>query len=201
MNDKKNEKIANLQEDFNKIQDNNKDLDINVYLAKMGDLPDFGQIEIYDYESDMELCKTEATKVLNSMVNLYLSDAPHIKNDPYIIAKVENDAKVYAKALFLDKMGTKQLITQQRQVDNGDNNARMYEVMNQTMGEYRDNIKFSLTLKSELEKYWKEIRKDFGLNEMQAKQKEEIIDEDTEPHMIMDSRKMIEFSNYLKNKK
>ncbi len=40
MAEKKTEKIQNLQEEFNKIQEENKDLDVNMYLAKLDDLPE-----------------------------------------------------------------------------------------------------------------------------------------------------------------
>jgi len=205
MADKKNEKINNLQEEFNKIQEENKDLDVNMYLAKMDDLPELGEIQIYNYESDIEEAKDRADNVLSSLVDLYLGDAPKIKEHPYIKAKLEEDADVYAKTLFLSKMTTKTFINQMRQVDNGDNNARMYEVMNQTMGEFRDNIKFSQSQRTELEKFWKEMRKDMGLNEMQDKTPEIELNEDGEEgkddNMVVDSRKMNDLiSNYLKNK-
>ena len=50
MADKKTEKFNNLQEEFNKIQDENKHLDIGMHLATLGDLPDLGEIQIYNYD-------------------------------------------------------------------------------------------------------------------------------------------------------
>ena len=46
---KKEEKIKNLQDEFSRIQEQNKDVDVTKYLAKREDhLPDLGTIQIYD---------------------------------------------------------------------------------------------------------------------------------------------------------
>ena len=201
---KKAGKINNLQAEFTKIQEENKNLDVNMYLAKMDDLPELGEMQLYDYDADVIETKGRADGVVGSLVDLYLGDAPKVKEHPYIKAKLEEDADVYAKTLFLTKMTTKTFINQMRQVDNGDNNARMYEVMNQTMGQFRDNIKFSQSQRTELEKFWKEMRKDMGLNEMQDKVVEPPVDNKDgikDDNMVVDSRKMNDLiSNYLKNK-
>jgi hypothetical protein len=198
----KNDKINNLQEEFNKIQEDNKDLDVNMYLAKVDDLPEFGEIEIYDYNADVVESKDRAEEVLNSLLDLYLGDLPSVMQHSYIKNKVKEDALNYAETLFLIKMTRKTFISQMRQVDNGDNNARMYEVMNQTMTQMRDNIKFNTSVKSDLEKFYKDIRKDMGANEVQTQAEEDIKqDDDKNDSMVMDSRKMNEMLlNHLKNK-
>jgi hypothetical protein len=201
MAEKKNDKINNLQEEFNKIQEENKDLDVNIYLAKLDDLPELGEIQIYNYEADIVEAKKRADNVLNSLLDLYLGDAPKVKEHQYIQNKVYEDAQNYAETLFLIGMTRKHFISQLRQVDNGENNARMHEVVNQTMGQMRENIKFNTSVKSDLEKFYKEIRKDLGLNDMQNQVQEEFDDTEANDNMVMDSRKMNEMiSSYLKNK-
>lgn len=199
--DKKTEKINNLQGEFNKILDENKDLDVNTYLAKMGDLPDFNEIQIYDYDADIDDAIKRADVVLDSLVDLYLGDAPNVKDHDYIKNKVKEDSLNYAETLFLTKMTRKQFISQLRQVDNGDNAPRMHEVVGQTMTQMRDNIKFATSVKTELEKFYKDIRKDLGLNDMQNKQTIQENIEDKDENMVIDTRKMNDMiSNYLKNK-
>ena len=80
---------------------------------------------------------------------------------------MKEDAMVYAEAIFLTKMTRKNLLTQMRQVDNGDNSARMHEVVNQTVGQIRENAKFLSGQKSELEKFYKTLRKDLGYSEIE----------------------------------
>lgn len=190
--DKKNEKINNLQAEFNKIQEENKDLDVNMYLAKMDDLPELGEIQIYDYESDVEEARNRAGNVLDSLVDLYLGDAPNVVSHSYIKNKVEEDSLVYAETLFLTKMARKTFIMQLRQIDNGTNGPRDFEVINQTMGQVRDNIKFANTQKSEIEKSYLNLRKDLGLNEIETKETDIIQEDGTvkEENIVVDSRRM-----------
>ena len=58
-------------------------------------------------------------------------------------------------------MTRKNFLTQLRQVDNGDSSARMHEVVNQSISQIRDNIKFAQSQRTELEKYYKDMRKDY----------------------------------------
>jgi len=203
---KKEEKINDLQNEFNRIQEDNKDLDVSKYLAKREDLPDLGEIQIYDYDSDIDESQKQANQVLESLVDLYLGDNPSIAHHQYVINKMKEDAQVYADTIFLQKMTRKNFLTQLRQVDNGDSSARMHEVINQSISQIRDNIKFSQNQRTELEKFWKEMRRDLGLNEisesMEQKNIEQQTDDVKEDGKIVDTRSLNNMiDNYLKNKK
>lgn len=205
---KKEEKINDLQSEFNRIQEENKELDVSKYLAKREDLPDLGEIQIYEYETDIEDSKVQASEVLESLVDLYLGDNPEVLKHPYIINKMKEDAQVYADTIFLQKMTKKNFLTQLKQVDNGDSSARMHEVINQSISQIRDNIKFSQSQRTELEKYWKEVRKDLGMNEIAESNEEKNLknqkddNSDKKDGQIInpkDLNNMID--NFLKNKK
>jgi hypothetical protein len=192
---KKEEKINDLKEQFNKIQEDHKDFDVNKYLAKREeDLPDLGEIQIFDYDLPLEQAKEQATEVLESMVDLYLGDNPQVASHKYIQKKMREDARVYADTIFIQEMTKKNLLTQLRQVDNGDTSARMHEAINQSIANVRDNIKFSQSQRSELEKYWKEMRRDLGLNEISEEMEQKNIensDEDPkEDGKIVDARSL-----------
>jgi hypothetical protein len=198
---KKEQKINELQDEFDRIQNQNKDLDVSKYLATKDDLPDLGEIQIYDYDNDIQDAKSQANEILESLVDLYLGDSP-VSQHQYIRNKMKEDAMVYAETIFLQKMTRKNFLTQLRQVDNGDNSARMHEVVNQTISQIRENTKFATTQRTELEKFYKEIRKDLGLNEM-PKRTETIEEEENkiETGQITDSRSLNEMiDKYLKNK-
>ena len=166
MSKAENERIR-IQDEFDEIQSENGEFDISKHLARPEDLPDLGEIEIYDYDSDMTVASQQSMEVLESLVDLYLSDVPELKEHPYIRNKMRDDALVYAETIFLSKMTRKNFLSQLRQVDNGDNSARMHEVVNQTIGQIRENSKFSSTQRTELEKFYKGLRKDLGLNEIE----------------------------------
>lgn len=193
-----------LKDEFDQIQSEGGEFDISKHLAKAEDLPDLGQIEIYDYETDMTVSSQQSMEVLESLVDLYLSDIPQLKEHPYIRNKMKEDAMVYAEGIFLQRMTRKNFLSQLRQVDNGDSSARMHEVVNQTIGQIRENSKFLMGQRTELEKFWKTLRKDMGYNEIEnpdIKNSEQLSDESQSEGEIMDSRKLNEMiKNAMLNK-
>lgn len=191
----KSEKERNrLQDEFDQIQSESGDFDISKHLAKPEDLPDLGEIEIYDYDADLSVSSQQSMEVLESLVDLYLSDVPQLKEHPYIKNKMKDDATVYAEALFLAKMTRKNFLNQLRQVDNGDNSARMHEVVNQTIGQIRENSKFLSGQRTELEKFYKNLRADLGLNDIESPDAMRTTkdDSDDDDGAVMDNRKLNE---------
>ena len=164
---KSDEERNRLQDEFDQIQSEGGDFDFSKHLAGPDDLPDLGEIEIYDYDTDLTVASQQSTDVLESLVDLYLSDIPQLKEHPYIKIKMREDAMVYAEGIFLQKMTRKNFLSQLRQVDNGDNSARMHEVVNQTLGQMRENSKFLMGQRTDFEKFWKTLRKDVGYNEIE----------------------------------
>lgn len=184
-----------IQSEFDEIQSESNKFDISMHLARPEDLPDLGEIEIYDYDSDLTSSTQRSMQVLESLVDLYLSDVPQLKEHPYIRNKMKDDAMVYAESIFLSKMTRKNFLSQLRQVDNGDNSARMHEVVNQTIGQIRENAKFSSTQRTELEKFYKGLRKDLGLNEIDSPDVQRAVDssesiKSEENGSIVDNRKL-----------
>jgi hypothetical protein len=191
---KQDQERIRIQDEFDQIQSENSEFDISKHLARPEDLPDLGEIELYDYDADLTVSMQQSMGVLESLVDLYLSDIPKLKDHNYIKNKMREDATVYAEALFLAKMTRKNFLSQLKQVDNGDNAARMHEVVNQTIGQIRENSKFLLTQRTELEKFYKTLRKDLGYNEIEnpevKKAEEEQSNEESTDGMVMDNRKL-----------
>lgn len=192
-----------LQDEFEQIQSQVGEFDISKHLAKSEDLPDLGEIEIYDYETDILSSSKQSHEVLESLVDLYLGDIPQLKKHPYISNKMKEDAGVYAEAIFLQRMTRKNLLSQLRQVDNGDNSARMHEVVNQTISQMRENSKFLSNQRTELEKFWKTLRNDMGYNEIDSpetnQQKEK--DDDKDSGEVYDNRRLNELIKVAMSKK
>ncbi len=199
---KQDKERVRLKDEFDLIQaENNDDFNIANHLAKPEDLPMLGEIELYDYDSDITVSVNQSMDVLESLVDLYLDDVPALKEHPYIKNKMKEDANVYAEAIFLSKMTRKNFLSQLRQVDNGDNSARMHEVVNQTIGQIRENGKFLSNQRTELEKFYKTLRNDMGYTEIENI-KEDIVDDDKEPDgVIMDNKKLNEMIKNAMNTK
>jgi hypothetical protein len=157
----KEDKKKSLEEELNRIQNDNQDLVVSNYIAQEEDIPDFGSIEIYDYNKDVEDSNKSAKELMESLFEFYFKDVPGIKENKYLMKKIEEDALVYAESIFLQKMTRRNFIKQLSQVDSGSDSARHHEVINDTVSQIRDNIKFSQSQRTELEKYYKEMRKDY----------------------------------------
>ena len=160
------DKKTDLEKQFQNIKNSAPPINPGNHLVEDEDMPDFGEIEIYDYESDVLDSLEVATDVIDSLADLYLGDDEKIKNHRYIQNKMADDAEHYAEAKLLSKITRKTLIQILRQVDNGDNSARMYEVVNQTIKSQQDNNKYLSGVKTDIEKFYRGIRKDLGLTEL-----------------------------------
>lgn len=163
-NEKDNEK-RRIDDEFDMINGSSKELDVQQFIMKPDELSDFGPIQEHDYLGEIDRTQEEAKPILEDLVSLYV---PEIKGHPYLIRKINEDARVYSKSLFLEKMIERLFIKQLKQVDLGDSSARMYEVINQTIKEIRETNKDGRTARTEIEKIYKEMRKDLGLNELSA---------------------------------
>ena len=198
MSTKKDREFDRLKDEFDMIQEKNGEYDISKHLAKMEDLPDLGNIEIYDYDSDVDEVMDRGSDVLESLVDLYLGDVPEIKEHPYIKNKRNEDALVYAETLFLQKMTRRNFLSQLKQVDSGDNSARMHEVINQTISQIRENSKFASTQRNELEKFYKQFRLD--LNDVSPKLGSSSVKDDDDG-VITDTKKINDMVNAAIKKK
>jgi len=73
----------------------------------------------------------------------------------------------------------------------------MHEVVNQTIGQIRENAKFLSNQRTDLEKFYKTLRNDLGLNnienpEVAKMQTESQEEQSSEDGQIMDNRKLNE---------
>lgn len=186
---------SRLTDEFDLIQEENREFDISQHLATIDDLPDLGQIELYDYDADLTMVTQKGMEVLESLVDLYLGEFPELKHNAYIRNKMKEDAMVYAETLFLQKMTRKNFLSQLRQVDNGDNSARMHEVINQTIREVRENSKFASTMRSDLEKFYKDFRGDLMEVADKMKQNNPQSTNDEDEGQIVDAKKLNDMIN------
>jgi hypothetical protein len=197
---KNDEKRSTLEDEFAKIQSEHKDSDMEKYLVDVEeDLPGFGELEIYDYDTDLESSKDISEGVIESLVDLYLGDAPEIKNHGYVQQKKLQDMQDYADSRFLTKMSKKLLLQMLRQIDNSDNSARMYEVATKLIETNNNLNKDSRVSRSEIEKFYKEIRVDMGLNDLSKNT--EVESDDADGQIINTMNLNDKIDEYIKNKK
>tara|TARA_R110000772_G_scaffold66676_6_gene148372 strand:- start:274 stop:897 length:624 start_codon:yes stop_codon:yes gene_type:complete len=200
---KNQQKKQDLDDEFDQIKNlHSSKVDINKFMVNNEeDLPGFGEIEIYDYKSDINKAKQTGEKILNDLVDLYLGDIPDIKEHPYIQSRMGEDAEYYSQMKVIQKLSEKLLLQQMRQIDAGDVAPRMYEITSKHIGEIRENIKDGRKARLEIEDMYKKMRVDLGLNENMSKV-HEIESDDEEDVNIVDTSKLNDvIDNYLKNSK
>lgn len=194
-------KKENLEDEFDRIQNQHSNINVQDYLVNPDtDLPEFGKLEIYDYDSDMDIVSDLSEEVIDNLVDLYLGDNEDIIKHPYIKQKKAQDKEDYADARFLGKMAKKMLLQNLKQIDNGDNGARMYEVATKLMSEIREINKDSRSSRTEIEKYYKDLRADMGLNDM-GSDKVDVSESEEETHIINTKDLTAKIDEYLKGKK
>ena len=65
----------------------------------------------------------------------------------------------------------------------------MHEVVNQSANQIRENIKFTTTLKTDMESFYKTLRKDLGMTELSEVNEDKIAEtSDDKPYKIFDPR-------------
>ena len=160
------DKKQQLDSEIEHIKQNTK-IDMRKYIVEESeeDLPGFGEVELYDYDSEIEKSKVIGVDLLNDLVDLYLGDNEEIRNHAYIKSRVREDAEYYSQMKVIQKLSEKLLLQQMRQIDSGDISPRMYEITTKQIGEIRENIKDGRKARLEIEDMYKQMRKDLGLNE------------------------------------
>jgi hypothetical protein len=198
---KNQQKKQDLDDELNQIENQHKSIDITKYMVNSDeDMPGFGEVELYNYDQDIEKSKEIGKRIISDLVDLYLSDAPSVKEHPYIKSRMDEDAEYYSQMKTIQKLSEKLLLQQMRQIDAGDSSPRMYEITSKHIGEIRENIKDGRNARMEIEKMYKEMRKDLGLNDTVNNDDYKSESED-DKGIIMDGSSInSRIEDYLKNK-
>tara|TARA_R110000772_G_scaffold2410_2_gene8400 strand:- start:21254 stop:21892 length:639 start_codon:yes stop_codon:yes gene_type:complete len=201
---KNQQKKQDLDDEFDQIkQQHSGKIDISKYMVDSDeDMPGFGEIELYDYKSDIDKSKATGHKIIKDLVDLYLSDVPDIKEHPYIQSRMDEDAEYYSQMKVIQKLSEKLLLQEMRQIDAGDVSPRMYEITSKHIGEMRENIKDGRKARLEIEDMYKKMRLDLGLNETARNDSYKIEDGEEDDVKIVDTSKLNDtIDNYLKQRK
>ena len=158
---RKEEELNNLYSDAK-----NDSLDMNnQLLALPEDFPDMPELEMYDYDKDLEESLKEGKEVIDNMAGLYLNNNTEILNHPYLLKKKQHDADNQADILFLKKMSKRALIMQLRSMDMGDTSPRHFETFYTGLREIREINKQSTSSQNLMETFYKTLKNDLGLED------------------------------------
>lgn len=198
---KNQQKKQDLDSQLDQIERSTVNNDMQKYLVNSDeDLPGFGEVELYDYNNDIDKAKQTGKKLLADLVDLYLGDSG-IAEHPYIQSRMDEDAEYYSQMKVVQKLSEKLLLQQMKQIDAGDIAPRMYEITSKHIGEIRENIKDGRNARLEIEKMYKEMRKDLGLGETVNNDKYKSEEDEEVDGIIMNSSTInTQIENYIKNR-
>jgi hypothetical protein len=143
------------------------------YASILPDIPGM-EIEIHDYDKDIELIKIESKDTLESLANLYLTDEMMKSKNVYKIIK--DDSMALSKLSFSIECAQRALISCMRQLDAGINDPEMYQSVAMFQKEMRDTVKMAYDLQKKMKDFYRELKlelADLNVGE-QTKQENEI---------------------------
>lgn len=205
-------KIENFRKNINSLEGEmrslNEQLDLNPedLLASNDLLDSIQDIQIFDYDKEIQCIKEDSYETLDCLSKLYLSaEDINIKNLNNII---KNDAENLSDLKFTISCNKRAIVSIMKNLDLGINDPLMYSGLGAVQKELRETIKLSYELQKKMLTFYKDIRdelsqiKTIQINEEEEYQKyEEINDEDESTLHIVDYDKLTqELDDLRKNK-
>jgi hypothetical protein len=159
---KKAEDKNDLEEQFDEIKEKHSDFTPDVFFPG-NELPGLGEnVEVYDYEGEFDKLREKAEKVIEIMVlNIFNNDEKVLK-DPIIVEKMKDDVDSYTDLKFAVIMSRRLFMNGMKDLDNGAQNSRMYEVVSKMQAEMRHNNKMLTTLMKEFNASYRQLKEDMA---------------------------------------
>jgi hypothetical protein len=162
------------------------------YSSMLPDIPGL-EIEIHDYEKDIELIKIESKETLESLANLYLTEDNMKTKNIYKIIK--DDSMSLSKLNFSIECAQRALISCMKQLDGGVNDPDMYQSVAMFQKEMRDTVKMAYDLQKKMKEFYKELKQELAEINAGAETKDE---NETNYTTIGDPKQLNELMNQLK---
>lgn len=154
--------LAEIENDIQRVLNQNDD---PADLEADGNALPAVQQAIHDYDAELDSIQERSSRIINNLVRLYLGDNEVLLNHDYILNKSEKDADYFAKLDFLVNASQRTLVNIMREIDMGASTPRMFEVLSMLQKEMRENVKLSSSNLSNIEKFYKDMRQDLGLQQ------------------------------------
>lgn len=177
--------IKSLEGEMNSLGDV-LDLNPEDLLPKEDMLDGINDIEIFDYEKEIEEIRHDSNVTLECLSQLYLStDDIKRKNLGNII---KNDSEALADLKFSLSCSKRGIINLMKNIDMGINDPLMYQSVGILQKEIRDSIKMLYDIQKKMKEFYKEIKQELDeintVEEEEANKEAEIMDADNELHIV-----------------
>lgn len=181
--------------------DNVLDLNPEDLLPSDDILDGINDIEIFDYQKEIDVIQEDATETLDCLSKLYLSaEDIQTKNLANII---KNDSEALADLKFSLSCSKRGIINLMKNIDMGVNDPLMYQSVGVLQKEIRDSIKMLYDIQKKMKDFYKEIKEE--LSELNTIDDEgevddaELIDDDDTLHIVDMNKLTEELDEYKKD--
>lgn len=121
------------------------------------------EIEIYDYDKDIEIIKEEAEETLECISSLYLTDNTMMNKN--INRLIKNDAEEISDIKFSLSCAKRGLINCMRQLDAGSNDPDMHNAVNAYQKEIRESNRMIHDLLNKMKVFYKDLRDELKIDD------------------------------------
>lgn len=149
--------ISSLEGEMNSMHDQ---LDLNPEDLLVNDdlLPGLNDIQLFDYDKEIESIKEDSKITLECLSSLYLDEETIEKKNINNI--IQNDAQSLAELNFSLSCSKRGLINLMKQLDLGINDPLMYQAVGTFQKEIRDTIKMIYDIQKKMKDFYKDIREE-----------------------------------------
>ena len=148
----------NIEQLKNEIQEVQDEIDFNPsdFFPEVNNIDLNLNIEMHDYEKDLEAIREESKETLECLANLYLDEETMMnKNINNIII---NDALALSDLKFSISCSKRGLINLMRQIDNGSVNADLYSAVALFQKEMKDGIETLYKLQKIMKEFFRDLK-------------------------------------------
>jgi hypothetical protein len=159
-------KINHLKQNIKSLEGEMKGLDDVLDLSPEDLLPSddildgINDIEIFDYQKEIDVIQEDAVETLDCLSKLYLSaEDIQTKNLSNII---KNDSEALADLKFSLSCSKRGIINLMKNIDMGVNDPLMYQSVGVLQKEIRDSIKMLYDIQKKMKDFYKEVKEELS---------------------------------------
>jgi len=164
---------SNLEDQFEEITEKHSDFTPDVFFPG-NELPGLGEnIEVYDYEGEFDRMREKAQKVMEILVLNIFNNEKKVLKDQIIIEKMKDDVDSYTDLKFAATMSRRLFMNGMKDLDNGAQNSRMYEVVSKMQAEMRQNNKMLSSMMKDFNASYRQLKEDMSERLLSEKEEED----------------------------
>jgi len=148
----------NIEKLKNEIEEAQEELEFNPsdFFPEKNDMDLNLNIEMHDYEKDLEIIREESKETLGCLANLYLDE--DIMNNKNINNIITNDALALSDLKFSISCSKRGLINLMRQIDNGSVDAELFTAVSLFQREMKEGINMLYKLQKTMKEFFKDLK-------------------------------------------